>query len=92
MPAGRRCGRCTWAIPAPIGGAIAIGTDAPCREPKACQKADGLHTTGVVPANSYRALLDANGAIVWETVRDGKRERYQDEPETGLRRESPPTC
>ena len=37
--------------------------------------------TGVVPV-----LLDANGAIIWETVRDGKRVRYQDEPETGLRR------
>ncbi len=42
--------------------------------------------TGVVPANSYRVLLDANGKIVWETMRDGKRVRYQDEPDTGFRR------
>src|SRR6185295_7065426 len=42
--------------------------------------------TGVVPANSYRVLLDPNAEIVWETVRDGKRVRYQDEPETGFRR------
>ena len=43
--------------------------------------------TGVVPANSYRVLLDPNGEIVWETVRDGTRVRYQDEPETGFRRQ-----
>ena len=43
--------------------------------------------TGVVPANSYRVLLDPNGEIVWETLRDGKRVRYHDEPETGFRRQ-----
>ena len=42
--------------------------------------------TGVMPANSYRVLLDPNGEIVWETVRDGQKKRYQDEPEAGFRR------
>jgi cardiolipin synthase C len=42
--------------------------------------------TGVVPSNSYRVLLDPSGKIVWETVRDGKSVRYEDEPETGFRR------
>jgi putative cardiolipin synthase len=42
--------------------------------------------TGVVPANSYRVLLDPNGKIVWETVKDGQKVRYLDEPETGFRR------
>jgi putative cardiolipin synthase len=42
--------------------------------------------TGVVPANSYRVLLDANGGIVWETEKDGKSVRYQNEPKTGFRR------
>jgi putative cardiolipin synthase len=39
-----------------------------------------------VPANSYHVLLDGNGGIVWETVKDGQRVRYRDEPETGFRR------
>ena len=42
--------------------------------------------TGVVPANSYRVLLDPDGEIVWETVRDGETVRYRDEPETDFRR------
>jgi putative cardiolipin synthase len=42
--------------------------------------------SGVVPDNSYRVLLDPNGEIAWETVRDGKRVRYHDEPDTGFRR------
>jgi cardiolipin synthase C len=42
--------------------------------------------TGVVPANSYRVLLEPNGEIVWQTVKDGKAVRYQDEPEAGFRR------
>jgi cardiolipin synthase C len=42
--------------------------------------------TGVVPANSYRVLLDPNGEIVWETMRNGQRLRYRDEPGTGFRR------
>ena len=41
--------------------------------------------TGVAPANSYRILLDPNGGIVWETVREGEIVRYRDEPETGFR-------
>ncbi|WP_296712817.1 phospholipase D family protein [Rhodoblastus sp.] len=43
-------------------------------------------STGVEPANSYRVLLDTNGEIVWETMRDGQIVRYRDEPETGFRR------
>jgi cardiolipin synthase C len=39
-----------------------------------------------VPDNSYRVLLDPNGEIVWETVKDGQRVRYQEEPEAGFRR------
>ncbi len=54
--------------------------------PELAKKLTAYMATGVVPANSYRVLLDPNGAIVWETVRDGKRVRYQDEPETGFRR------
>ena len=42
--------------------------------------------TGVVPANSYRVLLDPNGKIVWETAREGQRILYRNEPETGFRR------
>ena len=42
--------------------------------------------TGVVPTNSYRVRLDAHGKIVWETMRDGQRVSYQDEPDTGFRR------
>ena len=54
--------------------------------PELAKKLMAYMATGVIPANSYRVLLDANGAIVWETARDGKRVRYQDEPETGFRR------
>jgi cardiolipin synthase C len=39
-----------------------------------------------VPSNSYPVLLDPNGEIVWETMRDGQRLRYRDEPGTGFRR------
>jgi cardiolipin synthase C len=45
------------------------------REPAACQKADGLHGDW---RRAHQQLL--------ETVRDGKRVRFQDEPETGFRR------
>ncbi len=54
--------------------------------PELAKKLTAYMATGVVPANSYRVFLDPNGEIVWETVRDGKRVRYQDEPETGFRR------
>ncbi len=54
--------------------------------PELAKKLTAYMATGVVPANSYRVLLDPNGEIVWETVRDGTRVRYQDEPETGIRR------
>ena len=43
-------------------------------------------STGVVPANSYRVLLESNGEIVWETVKDGQTVRYRDEPESSLSR------
>ena len=42
--------------------------------------------TGVVPANSYHVLLEPDGRIIWETVRDGQTVRYRDEPGTGFRR------
>jgi putative cardiolipin synthase len=54
--------------------------------PELAERLTAYMATGVVPANSYRVLLDPNGEIVWETVRDGKKMRYQDEPETGFRR------
>ena len=44
--------------------------------------------TGVVSANSYRVLLDPDGEIAWETVKDGEIVRYRDEPESGFRRRS----
>ncbi len=54
--------------------------------PELAEKLTAYMATGVVPANSYRVLLDPNGEIVWETVRDGKKMRYRGEPETGFRR------
>ena len=54
--------------------------------PELAERLMAYMATGVVPANSYRVLLDLNGEIVWETVRDGQRVRYRDEPETGFRR------
>ena len=54
--------------------------------PELAEKLTAYMATGVVPANSYRVLLDPNGEIVWETVRNGQRVRYRDEPETGIRR------
>ena len=54
--------------------------------PELAERLAAYMATGVVPANSYRVLLDPNGEIVWETVRDGQRVRYWDEPETGFRR------
>jgi cardiolipin synthase C len=54
--------------------------------PELAEMLTAYMATGVVPANSYRVLLDPNDEIVWETVRDGQRVRYRDEPETGFRR------
>jgi len=54
--------------------------------PELAEKLTDYMATGVVPANSYRVLLDPNGAIVWETAKDGQTVRYRDEPETGFRR------
>ena len=54
--------------------------------PELAERLMAYMATGVVPANSYRVLLDPSGGIVWETVRDGRTVRYRDEPETGFRR------
>ena len=54
--------------------------------PELAEKLMAYMATGVVPANSYRVLLDPNGEIVWETMKAGQRVRYRDEPESGFRR------
>ena len=54
--------------------------------PELAERLTAYMATGVVPANIYRVLLDPNGEIAWETVRDGESVRYRDEPETGFRR------
>jgi cardiolipin synthase C len=54
--------------------------------PELAERLVAYMATGVVPANSYRVLLDPNGEIVWETVKDGQTVRYQNEPEAGFRR------
>ena len=54
--------------------------------PELAERLVAYMATGVVPANSYRVLLDPNGEVVWETVTDGQTVRYQDEPDTGFRR------
>jgi putative cardiolipin synthase len=54
--------------------------------PELAEKLIAYMQSGVVPANSYHVLLNPNGEIVWETVRDGTSVRYQDEPDTGFRR------
>jgi cardiolipin synthase C len=66
----------------------AINTEAGLyiESPELAERLTAYMATGVVPANSYHVLLDPNGNMVWETVRDGQRVRYKDEPETGFRR------
>ncbi len=66
----------------------AINTEAGLyiESPELAEKLTAYMATGVVPANSYHVLLDSNGEIVWETVRDGHKVRYRDEPDTGFRR------
>jgi putative cardiolipin synthase len=54
--------------------------------PELAEKLTAYMATGVVPANSYRVLLDPNGEIIWETEKDGQKMRYRGEPETGFRR------
>jgi cardiolipin synthase C len=54
--------------------------------PELAKQLTAYMATGVVPANSYRVLLDPDGRIIWETVRDGQTVRYRDEPGTGFRR------
>ncbi|MBR0728225.1 phospholipase D family protein [Bradyrhizobium japonicum] len=54
--------------------------------PELAERLTTYMATGVVPVNSYRVLLDPNGKITWETVKDGKDVRYRDEPQTGFQR------
>ena len=54
--------------------------------PALAERLTAYMATGVVPANSYRVLIDPNGEIIWETVIDGHTERYRDEPGAGFRR------
>jgi putative cardiolipin synthase len=54
--------------------------------PELAKKLMDYMGTGVVPANSYRVFLGPKREIMWETMKDGKRMRYKDEPETGFRR------
>src|SRR6478609_7386532 len=54
--------------------------------PELAERLVAYMATGVVPANSYHVLLDANGEVVWETVMNGQTVRYQDEPDTDFRR------
>ena len=54
--------------------------------PELAERLRAYMETGVVPANSYRVLLDPNGGIIWETVMDGQTVRYRDEPGAGFRR------
>jgi cardiolipin synthase C len=54
--------------------------------PELAERLRAYMKTGVVPANSYRVLLDPNDGIIWETVMDGQTVRYRDEPGAGFRR------
>ena len=54
--------------------------------PELAERLTAYMATGIVPDNCYRVLLGRKGEIVWETMRDGQRVRYQDEPEAGFRR------
>jgi putative cardiolipin synthase len=53
--------------------------------PELAERLTAYMATGVLPANSYRVLLDTNG-IIWETVTNGQIVRYRNEPGTGFRR------
>jgi cardiolipin synthase C len=66
----------------------AINTEAGLyiESPELAEQLTAYMATGVVPANSYRVLLDRDGGIIWETVREGQTVRYRDEPGTGFRR------
>jgi putative cardiolipin synthase len=70
----------------PRSAVINTEADLYIESPELAERLTAYMATGVVPANSYRVLLDPNGEIVWETERDGQRVRYRDEPETGFRR------
>ena len=54
--------------------------------PELAERLTAYMATGVLPANSYRVLINSTGDIVWETVRDGQVLRYREEPETSFRR------
>jgi putative cardiolipin synthase len=53
--------------------------------PELAERLTAYMATGVLPANSYRVLLDTN-SIIWETVTNGQIVRYRNEPGTGFRR------
>jgi putative cardiolipin synthase len=54
--------------------------------PELAERLKAYMATGVTPANSYRVVLDPDGEMIWETLRDGQSVRYRDEPEAGFRR------
>ena len=54
--------------------------------PELAERLTAYMATGVVPANSYRVLLEPSGGIIWETVRDGKTVHYRHEPGTSFGR------
>ena len=60
--------------------------------PELAERLTAYMATGVVPANSYRVLLDPNGKIVWETMRDGKRCDTGTSPKPAFAGASSPTC
>ncbi|QRM53812.1 phospholipase D-like domain-containing protein [Sinorhizobium sp. BG8] len=54
--------------------------------PELAERLTTYMATGVAPANSYHVVVDPNGKIAWETVKDGQNVRYWDEPQAGFRR------
>ena len=54
--------------------------------PELAERLMAYMATGVMPANSYRVVLNPNGSIIWQTVTDGLVVRYRNEPGTGFRR------
>jgi len=84
----RRCGYTNGSSWRPFVPLSATGRA--CILLKAQSLSKGCPLTGVVPANSYRVLLEANGEIIWETVRDGEEDalpgRTRDRLPPALRR------
>ena len=54
--------------------------------PELAKKLTAYMESGVIPSNSYRVFLEPNGKMVWETMRDGEKLRFDNEPGTGFRR------